>query len=58
MDDLRAMPMQTTQDTQDREIRTDGEEAADRAETDTLRLPNANKPRTTIDLQRWLDMCG
>ncbi len=50
--------MQTTQDAQEREIRTSGEEVTDRAEADILRLPLANKPRTAAELQRWLDMCG
>ena len=58
MHDLRTTAMQVTEDTQDREIRTAREEAADRAEADILRLPHAAKPRTAADLQRWLDMCG
>jgi hypothetical protein len=59
MHDLRSQAMQATQDAQDREIRTAGEKATDRADTDILRLPHTTKPGgTALDLQRWLDMCG
>jgi hypothetical protein len=51
--------MQVTQDAQDREIPTAGEEAVDLAEAHILVLPHSTKPRIAItDLQRWLDMCG
>ena len=58
MYDLRSQAMQATQDAQEREVRTAGEKAADRADTDIIRLPRTTKPQAITDLQRWLDMCG
>ena len=59
MHDLRSKLMQATQDAQDREVPTAGQEAVDLAEAHILVLPHATKPRVAItDLQRWLDMCG
>ena len=58
MHDMRSTPMQLTEDTQDRETCTAGQDTTDLAECAILAMPRSTTPRPITDMQRWLDMCG